>query len=128
MTVLGLSVVIPTAGRPALLRRCLGSISCCDPGAEEVLVVDQSGSSELAEVVDDFPGARLIVSRGNGVGRARNVGLAHASHDMVLVTDDDCTVANDWVAAACDVVGRDPSTLATGRVLPVGDPCSVPST
>jgi GT2 family glycosyltransferase len=31
-----------------------------------------------------------------GVSRARNIGLRHATHDIVLLTDDDVTVAPDW--------------------------------
>lgn len=127
MSTAPVSVVIPTAGRVALLRRCLESVCSCDPRADEVLVVDQSGSADLARVVAEFAGCQLIVLAERGIGVATNAGLARANHDTVLVTHDDCTVAKDWVATARDLICQYRSSLLTGRVLPVGDPRSVPS-
>jgi GT2 family glycosyltransferase len=124
------SVVIPTIGRPALVRSLLESLGRCVPRAEEILVVDQSEQDEVALVVHDFEhiGARLVRCQSRGRGLARNVGLRAATHDVVLGTDDDCTVAPDWVARGLERVGDNPRRIATGSVLPVGDPSSVPST
>ena len=44
VTILPLSVVIPTIGRCELLRRCLRSVLACTRAADEVIVVDQSGA------------------------------------------------------------------------------------
>lgn len=44
------------------------------------------------------------------------------------MTDDDCTVAPDWVGTAWHLMRNDPEKIVTGRVLPVGDPRAVPST
>jgi GT2 family glycosyltransferase len=130
MDVAPLTVIVPTIGRPQQLRDCLESVSRCRPRAAEVLVVDQSGGDAVAEVVRDFApvGARVVRSAERGVGRARNLGLSEARHDVVLITDDDCTVADDWIRTAWELMARNPCALFTGRVLPEGDPTSVPST
>jgi GT2 family glycosyltransferase len=124
------SVVIPTVGRPEKLRLALGSLAACRPGPREILVVDQSGSEAVAELVTGFEhvGARVVPCSGRGVSRGRNTGIRNASYRLVLVTDDDCTVSADWVSTAAEAMRRTPRGIVTGRVVPVGDPVAVPST
>jgi GT2 family glycosyltransferase len=121
-------VVVPTLGRPSL-EPCLASILACRPAPADVVVVDQSGRSEVAELVARLADDRLhhVVSDGRGIALATNTGFRTAAHDTVLVTHDDCTVAEDWVGAAMAVMAEVPDGMVTGRVLPVGDPASVPS-
>ncbi len=127
---LPISVVIPTIGRPVPLRACLESIAACRPLPQEVLVVDQSGDPEVAEIVSAFSaaGARLVPCAGRGVALGRNVGIREARNEFVCVTDDDCAVPRDWVGTAHRLLSARPEAIATGRVLPVGDPRAVPST
>lgn len=124
------SVVIPTLGRPKLLQACLEALAECRPRADEILVVDQSGDPAVAGVVAEFAvmGARLVPCDGRGVSLGRNMGLREAKHEVVLVTDDDCRVAPDWVAIGWRLMQADSAKIVTGRVLPVGDPRAVPST
>jgi GT2 family glycosyltransferase len=124
------SVVVPTIGRPALVQSLLESLARCDPRASEIVVVDQSHTEALARVVSKFNhiGTRLVLCEGRGEGRGRNVGLREAKHDLVLGTDDDCTVAEDWIGSAWKHVSSDRYGIVTGRVLAEGDPRAVPST
>jgi GT2 family glycosyltransferase len=123
-----ISVVIPTVGRPDPLRRCLETVTGCRPAPEEILVLDQSHAPAVAAVVSDFPEVRLVPSEGRGVARGRNDGLRAAANELVLVTDDDCTVSPDWIETAWTFAHRYPDSIVTGRVLAVGDPRAVPST
>jgi GT2 family glycosyltransferase len=127
---LGITVVIPTIGRQKPLGRCLESLAKCVPGAAEILVVDQSHDPTLAALVAEFSSgsARIVRCQGRGVSRGRNDGLRAAAHELVLVTDDDCTVPVDWVRTAWRLARVHPDAIVTGRVLPVGDPRAVPST
>jgi len=124
------TVVIPTIGRVELLRACLTSLAACRPAPDEMLVVDQSHDPEVAALVTQFAGAgaRLVPSFGRGVAKGRNDGLRAAANEIVLITDDDCTVAPDWIEQTWRQMGADPRKIVTGRVLPVGDPDAVPST
>ena len=121
------SVVIPTVGRPELLSECLRSLERCDPRPAEVIVVDQSGDRSLDEVVERFPGlgSRLVPLEVRNVAKARNLGLERAGEEVVLFTDDDCTVAPSWVGAASRLMREDPDRMVTGRVL--GQGVDVPS-
>ncbi|HEY2301083.1 MAG TPA: glycosyltransferase [Acidimicrobiales bacterium] len=127
---LGVSVVVPTIGRPLLLTRCLQSILACDPPAGEVIVVDQSAGDEVGRCVEALGAttARVVACPARGIARATNLGFASARHGMVLVTHDDCTVAPDWVAVAHRLLLRHPYAMLTGRVLPPDGSGYVPST
>ncbi|MGH3134046.1 MAG: glycosyltransferase family 2 protein [Gaiellaceae bacterium] len=124
------SVVVPTLGRVESLQQCLEAVTSCVPGAAEILIVDQSGDSAVAELVSRFSSsrARLVPCNGRGVSRGRNVGIREAANEIVLVTDDDCTVAGDWVGRGWELMASDTRKIVTGQVLPVGDPRAVPST
>ena len=122
------SVVVPTLGRPSL-EPCLRSVLACRPAAAEVVVVDQSDGGEVARLLERIGDGRLrhVVSTGRGVALATNTGARAAAYDTLLVTHDDCTVAEYWVGATVAAMDEVPEGMVTGRVLPVGDPGAVPS-
>jgi GT2 family glycosyltransferase len=124
------TIAIPTIGRAGPLRRCLESLAASNPAPAEILVVDQSHDAAIESLVTEVARdlARVVRSDGLGVARARNDGLRAGAHDVVLVTDDDCTVAPDWVLTGSRLAVAHPGAIVTGRVLPVGDPRAVPST
>jgi GT2 family glycosyltransferase len=124
------SVIVPTIGRVRPLQTCLEAVAACTPGAAEILVVDQSGDPAVVELVGGFSsaGARVVDCSGRGVSRGRNVGIREAANEVVLVTDDDCTVAIDWIGKAWELMAPDTTKIVTGQVLPVGDARAVPST
>ena len=129
-SVVPISVVVPTIGRVELLTACLESISACAPAPAEVLVVDQSGAPEVAELVDRHAAmnARLVPCDGRGIALGTNLGLRTASSEIVAVTHDDCTVSPGWIAAVSHHATETPETVVSGRVLPAGPPEAVPST
>jgi GT2 family glycosyltransferase len=124
------TVVLPTIGRAELLRNCLESLSRCNPRADEILIIDSSKDDAVERVVERFgsAGARAIRCSTPGLGSAFNVGLAKARHEIVLLTNDDCTVDPFWIERGLDHVSARESVIVTGRVRPDGDPRVVPST
>jgi GT2 family glycosyltransferase len=128
--VVPVTVAIPTIGRVEPLRRCLESLAASDPAPAEILVVDQSCDPAIDALVGTMLAARarVVPSHGLGVALARNDGLRAATNDVVLVTDDDCTVRPDWAETGWRLATAHPGAIVTGRVLPVGDPRAVPST
>ncbi len=127
---LDVSVVIPTIGRPAQLRQTLESLAKCRPRAAEIVIVDQSGDQQVPATVVEFAqaGAVVVRSAGRGIALAVNEGLRHAVNETVLATHDDCSVALDWIAVGHRLASTAPSCVFTGRVLPLGDPETTPST
>src|SRR5690349_20594494 len=90
VTAPSISVVVPTVGRPELLRALRSVRAQCTRSRIEVIVVDDgdpgaelpSGAASLADCVIHTEG-RV------GGARARNLGIAAASGDMVALLDDD---------------------------------------
>jgi GT2 family glycosyltransferase len=128
--VVEVSVMIPTIGRPQLLEQCLSSLERCNPGAGEIVVVDQSGGDEVARVVSAFErvGARAAPMSERGPARARNKGFEEARYEVVAMTDDDCVVDPSWVGLAYELATQHPGAILTGRVLPGSGEGHVPST
>ncbi|HEX6507698.1 MAG TPA: glycosyltransferase [Chloroflexota bacterium] len=123
------TVVLPTIGRPGVLRACLDSLARCEPRADQILVVDSSDDDAVADVVSAFEwaGASTIACHARGLGYAFNLGLREARHEIVLLTNDDCTVEPSWVERGLHYASLDPhDTIVTGRVRPHGGP-DVPS-
>ncbi len=129
MTTEDVTVVVPTLGRIEQLRACLESLAACDPRPAEVLVVAQARAGDVAALLESWPElpARVVACAGRGVSLGRNVGLRQAACEVVLVTDDDCTVAPDWIGVGARLMAELPSGIVTGRVLPAGDRAGVPS-
>ena len=75
----------------------------------------------------DAVGARTIRCDEPGLGTAFNIGLAEARHEIVLLTNDDCTV-EPLGSFGWECVDSDPDAIVSGRVRPQGDPDVVPST
>jgi GT2 family glycosyltransferase len=127
---LPVTVLLPTIGRAELLSSCLVSLAQCEPRAHEILVLDSSDDSSVADVVAEFPsaGVRRIQCRALGIGAAFNVGLREARHEIILMTNDDCTHERTWVERGSYHALREPRSIVTGRVRPLGDPAVVPST
>jgi GT2 family glycosyltransferase/SAM-dependent methyltransferase len=124
------TVIIPTVGRVEQLALCLDSLAACDPRAAEILVTVQGDPEPTTRLVERFAhiGARVVACAGTGLGRNMNFGLRHARHEAVLTTDDDCTVATDWVGRGWAHLAARPDAIITGRVLATGNPAAVPST
>jgi GT2 family glycosyltransferase len=124
------TVVVPTIGRPELVKDCLASLTRCDPRADEILIVDSSTDDRVSRVVESFSdlGARVIPCARRGLGTAFNVGLRAAVHETILLTNDDCVVDPSWVGAGDTLLAGRGGLIVTGRVRPDGDPDVVPST
>lgn len=119
-----MTVAISTRGRADELERCLESLLESDVRPDEIVVVDQSEDDATERVVQRFAEAavplRLIRDHGQGLGRAQNLAVSHARHALIAITDDDCIVASDWLAAVARAFHADPALAGvTGRVLPL---------
>jgi GT2 family glycosyltransferase len=93
------SIVVCTRGRGPLVISAIESILASVGVRLELVVVDQSASTDTANAVAVFrddPRLRYIRSFTVGVSRARNIGIRAARNDIVLITDDDVTVPPDW--------------------------------
>lgn len=102
------SVVVPTRDRPAVLARCLAALDSQADIELEVIVVDD-GSADGAgvrAVADRYETTRVVRLAGLGPAAARNAGVAAATDETVLFTDDDCIPKSDWAATLANAVSE----------------------
>jgi len=92
----GVSVVVPTRGRPEALARCVAALEAQTVPVEVVVVEDREG---------------------NGPAWARNEGVRRARGEVVCFTDDDCEPGAGWVEALSAPILAGDSEVATGPVV-----------
>ncbi len=83
----------------------------------ELLVIDNCCTDNTAAVIakhgDKLPLKRLFEPKA-GLSNARNCGLAAATGDLILWTDDDVLVDRGWLAAYCEAAARWPQAAYFG--------------
>lgn len=89
-----IGVVLPTRDRAALLADSLASLAAqtLAPGEFEVVVVDDGSSDDTAQVCERFSEQLALVyvrTEGEGIAKAKNLGVEAASAPIVLFFDDD---------------------------------------
>ncbi len=97
MTILPVSIVIVSRGRPEALRRCLMGVSQLQfPSFEVVIVADPDGI-EAARSLPFVDQLKLLPFDEPNISAARNLGLTHAAGEVVAFIDDDAVPEPQWL-------------------------------
>ena len=119
-----ISIVIPTLGRPILEQ----SLFCILEGSAWpgcLIVVEQGTNPEVANwlVRVQEIGIRVKHIRSTQRGRSAGInrGLEQVLTRFVAITDDDCFVAEDWLANMARELRTHPEAVITGRVEAAGE-------
>jgi GT2 family glycosyltransferase len=113
------SVIIPTRERPYDLTRCLASLARAQRDGHEVIVVDNAPATADTRAVAARFGARYVLEPTRGLNRARNAGVAAATHEIVAFVDDDVVIGPAWLGALSSCFENPDVDAATGLVLPL---------
>ncbi|RYG69358.1 glycosyltransferase [bacterium] len=92
------SLIIVTLGRPLAVERCLKQAHQQTEPIHQIIVVDGDDNEEARPIAARYPGV-VYVRNPNGFGRmtgSRNVGLLHATGDIIAYIDDDAYVHLDY--------------------------------
>ena len=85
-----ISVVIPTRGRHHFLKQAIASVLAQTHAPKEIIVVDD-GVGAAEAVGHMHPSVTVLDNRERGPVPARNMGVAHATGEVICFLDDD-----DW--------------------------------
>ena len=102
MSDLRISVVIPHLNQPQMLARCLTSLAENTRPPDEIIVVD-NGSEMMPDVPENVT---LLREETPGPGPARNLGVTHATGDVLAFIDADCLARFDWLEEAARAIAR----------------------
>ncbi|MBN9122101.1 MAG: glycosyltransferase [Planctomycetes bacterium] len=113
------SLIVPTRGRPAQLRRMLDSVARTASHPERievVLVVDDDDPASLA-THPRLAVRHVVVAPGRTMGALNNAGFAASAGDYVMLLNDDVIVRTPgWDAIALRCFGRFPDPFALVHV------------
>jgi len=114
------SLVLATVGRTSELERFLAHLDAQSYRNFELIVIDQNPDDRLVAVMSPYK-ERFPVIRCRspiGLSRARNVGLGHASGDIIAFPDDDCWYPNDLLERVLTLFRENPAAdCITGRAI-----------
>jgi GT2 family glycosyltransferase len=116
------SIIVPTYARPEKLTACLQSFVKLEYPRDrfQVIVVNDSTEISLVSTVAPFQdNLNLIVltQPNSGPATARNTGAFAAEGKFLVFTDDDCTVAPDWLQILETRFAKTPDCLIGGRTV-----------
>jgi hypothetical protein len=114
----GLTVVVPTRNRAAMLTTCLAALRAELAAEDEIIVVD-SASADPAPIAETAAavGTRVVRSELAGASLARNLGWRAARHGIVAFVDDDVRVRPGWAAALVSAFDDEEIDFVTGGVV-----------
>jgi glycosyltransferase involved in cell wall biosynthesis len=127
---LDVSVLICTYNRAALLGEMLDSLAAMrDSGTYswEVIVVDNNSTDATRAAIESRQAAfpvplRYIFESRQGKSIALNTGIEASTAQIILFTDDDQRVTDNWIDESCAPLFRDPALGYTGGpVRPIWD-------
>lgn len=125
LSMIEISIVIPSYRRPELLRRALASC-LAQQGVSvpvEIVVVDndEAGSARpvVEAVVETSPiPIRYVAEPRPGISHARNTGVASAGGRYIAFLDDDEAAEPAWLAALLDAMRQSGADAVVGPVYP----------
>jgi len=114
------SVIVCTYNGALRIGDCLAALVQVRYSDFEIIVVDDGSIDKTCEIVRTYQKdyatsheIHMVEADHGGLSVARNMGASHATGDIIVYTDDDCMVDEDWVywivkgfsEQECDLLG-----------------------
>jgi hypothetical protein len=111
------SIIIPSYNRSGVLRLCLDAVKAQSYPEIEIIVVDDCGTEDAAQVAAAM-GAKVVRTEVNGGPTpARNLGAEHAAGEILFFLDADIALDPDAVENAVKILESEPAIGALGGIL-----------
>ena len=114
MKVSVVSVVIPNYNRTEKLLRAISSVTSQTVAVGEIIIVDDASEASvrlfLEKSVKNLQGVKLILNTINvGAAQSRNIGVAHASNEIIAFLDSDDVWREDKIEKQLTLLEDTPS-------------------
>jgi|GEM_PF-1283499 len=119
------SLIICTYNQCASLRRVLDYLSrqkVAEPGSIEAIVVDNNSSDATRAVCEEAAGAmpfefRYVFEGRQGLSAARNRGAREARGEILIFTDDDARLPENWLQSMIDSYAELGADCIFGKII-----------
>src|SRR3990167_2696469 len=110
------SVIITTYNRSKLLEeRSLKSALAQTYGDNEIIVVDDAGTDDTAEIIKKYPVRYYKFSVNKGLSYARNYGIKRAKGEKIVCLDDDNELHPQFLEKTTAVFNNQVEAVGCGR-------------
>lgn len=117
MSSANVSAIVCTFDRPDMMDGCLTSLAAALAPDDEIVVVEAGDSGVAAAIESARPPQRVVhVKARHGKSHQLNLGIARASHHILLLTDDDVRLAPGWRDSMVECFSDAAVGLVCGRV------------
>ncbi|HET9529342.1 MAG TPA: histidinol-phosphate transaminase [Blastocatellia bacterium] len=100
------SVVIAARNASSYIFKSLQAIYRSSYRNLEVIVVDDASTDETRQIASRFPCRVISLPERCGPGKARNIGVAASTGDIIFFTDADVLVTQDAIEKAVRILGE----------------------
>jgi glycosyltransferase involved in cell wall biosynthesis len=100
------SLVATVKDARAHIERFLQSIREQTRQPDEIVIVDGGSTDGTVEVLRKAESVTLIEEPGANIARGRNVAIGAATHDVIAVSDADCTLSPQWLERLLEPIER----------------------
>ena len=95
------SIIIPVYNGEKTLRQCLSSVLNQSYKDYEVIVIDNNSTDKTKNMIKEFGNKnkkiKYVFEHKKGTGAARNAGINSAKGEIIVMTDSDCVVPENWI-------------------------------
>jgi glycosyltransferase involved in cell wall biosynthesis len=111
------SVILPAYNVSAHLGACLDGLSRMqvEPGAVEILVVDNNSTDDSVAIASGFPGVRVLHEPVQSSYAARNLGVRESTGEYLAFLDPDCRPEPQWLDALYAGLQHEGTHVVLGR-------------
>jgi len=133
------SIIVCTRNRARYLSLCLDAVATSmravpESANCEIVLVDNGSTDDTQNVVTTWANAhkdidlRIVREDNKGLSNARNAGLSASKGDLIIMTDDDCCMAQNYIVKAFEYDAKDVAPIIRGGRIELGDQNDLPLT
>lgn len=118
-----ISIIIPVYNAEKTLRHCLDSVLNQTYENYEVIVVDNNSSDKSRNIIQEYCARnnriKYIFETKKGAAAARYRGERNSKGDIILMTDSDCIIPNNWIEEMMGPIVKDNRIAVQGLKKPI---------
>lgn len=95
-----ISLIATVRNEHATIRTFVESLLAQSALPDEIVIVDGASTDGTLQILEEFSAAGRIrvISQKCNIAEGRNLGIRHAQHELIAVTDAGCRVDVNWIA------------------------------